>query len=64
MSISLDGPVDPEVFLPWINEVVQRDGIDILRSKGILAFPDKPKRYRLPGRAHDPGRRSATRLEA
>ncbi len=49
VSISLDGPVDPEVFLPWINEVVQRDGIDILRSKGILAFPDEPRRYVFQG---------------
>jgi G3E family GTPase len=49
VSITLDGPVEPEIFLPWINEVVQRDGPDILRSKGILAFPDEPKRYVFQG---------------
>src|SRR5208282_5147428 len=49
VSIVLDGPVDPELFLPWINEVAQRDGPDILRSKGILAFPDEPKRYVFQG---------------
>ncbi len=49
VSIVLDGAVDPELFLPWINEVVQRDGPDILRSKGILAFPDEPKRYVFQG---------------
>ena len=49
VSITIDGPVEPEIFLPWINEVVQRDGPDILRSKGILAFPDEPKRYVFQG---------------
>jgi G3E family GTPase len=49
VSIVIDGPVNPELFLPWINEVVQRDGPDILRSKGILAFPDEPKRYVFQG---------------
>ena len=49
VAITLDGPVEPDIFLPWINEVVQRDGPDILRSKGILAFPDEPKRYVFQG---------------
>ncbi len=49
VSIVIDGPVDPELFLPWINEVVQHDGPDILRSKGILAFRDEPKRYVFQG---------------
>lgn len=49
VSIEIDGEVDPEIFLPWINETVQRDGPDILRSKGILAFPDEPKRYVFQG---------------
>jgi G3E family GTPase len=49
VSIVLEGPVDPDLFLPWINEIVQRDGVDILRSKGILAFPNEPKRYVFQG---------------
>ncbi len=49
VAFHIDGPVDPDLFLPWINEVVQRDGPDILRSKGILAFPDEPKRYVFQG---------------
>jgi G3E family GTPase len=49
VAIQLDGPVDPDLFLPWINEVVQKDGPDILRSKGILAFPNEPKRYVFQG---------------
>lgn len=49
VAFKLDGPVDPDLFLPWINEVVQRDGPDILRSKGILAFPNEPRRYVFQG---------------
>jgi G3E family GTPase len=49
VSIVIDGPVDPDLFLPWINEIALRDGPDILRSKGILAFPDEPKRYVFQG---------------
>jgi len=45
MSIEIDGDVDPDRFLPWINDLVQRDGPDILRSKGILAFTGEPKRF-------------------
>ncbi|HRK24006.1 MAG TPA: GTP-binding protein [Beijerinckiaceae bacterium] len=45
ISVTIDGEVDPERFMPWINDIVQRDGPDILRSKGILAFPNEPKRF-------------------
>ena len=49
VAFHIDGPVDPDLFMPWISEVVQRDGPDILRSKGILAFPDEPRRYVFQG---------------
>ena len=49
IALVIDGPVDPKKFMPWINEVVQKDGPDILRSKGILAFPNEPKRYVFQG---------------
>jgi G3E family GTPase len=45
LSITLDGDVDPEKFLPWVNDYVQKEGLSILRSKGILAFKDEPKRF-------------------
>ncbi|MCA0425040.1 MAG: GTP-binding protein [Proteobacteria bacterium] len=45
MSVEIDGDVDPDKFMPWINDLVQRDGPDILRSKGILAFKGEPKRF-------------------
>ena len=49
MSISIDGDVDPERFMPWINDIVQREGPNILRSKGILAFKNEPKRFVFQG---------------
>jgi G3E family GTPase len=49
VSIAIDGEVDPEKFMPWINDVVQLDGINILRSKGILAFKEEPKRFVFQG---------------
>lgn len=48
VSIKL-GEVDPEKFMPWINDLTQREGPKILRSKGILAFKDEPKRFVFQG---------------
>ncbi len=45
MSVEIAGEVDPDRFMPWINDIIQRDGPDILRSKGILAFPGEPRRF-------------------
>ena len=45
----LDGEVDPDKFMPWINDIAQREGPNILRSKGILAFKDEPKRFVFQG---------------
>ncbi len=49
VSIRYDGEVDPERFLPWLNELVQKEGPDILRCKGIMAFKDEPKRFVFQG---------------
>ena len=49
VSIRHDGDVDPERFIPWLNELVQREGPDILRCKGIIAFRDEPKRFVFQG---------------
>jgi len=49
VSIRLDGDIDPNKFMPWINDLVQREGPNILRSKGILAFKDDPKRFVFQG---------------
>ncbi|MEM7300602.1 MAG: GTP-binding protein [Pseudomonadota bacterium] len=49
-SVSLRaGEVDPKRFFPWINRITQIDGRDILRLKGILAFPHEDERYVVHG---------------
>ncbi len=49
VAIQIDGDVDPAKFMPWINDLVQTEGPSILRSKGILAFKDEPKRFVFQG---------------
>ena len=49
LSIRVDGDVDPNRFMPWINELVQKEGPNILRSKGILSFKDEAKRFVFQG---------------
>ena len=49
LSIRHPGDVNPELFMPWINKIVQDMGPDILRSKGILSFPGEPKRFVFQG---------------
>ncbi|HTJ01497.1 MAG TPA: GTP-binding protein [Methylovirgula sp.] len=49
VALSIDGDVDPEKFLGWLNEYVQKEGPSILRSKGILAFKNEPKRFVFQG---------------
>ncbi len=49
LSFRIDGDVDPEKFMPWINDLTQIDGPSILRAKGILAFKDEPKRFVFQG---------------
>ncbi len=49
VAIQIDGDVDPNRFMPWINIIAQREGPKILRSKGILAFKDEPKRFVFQG---------------
>ncbi len=43
------GEVDPERFMPWISDLIQREGPNILRSKGILAFSREPRRFVFQG---------------
>ena len=49
VAIAHDGYVDPAKFMPWLNDLVQREGGKILRSKGILAFKGEPKRFVFQG---------------
>ena len=43
------GEVNPDKFMPWISELTQREGPNILRCKGIVAFPEEPKRFVFQG---------------
>jgi G3E family GTPase len=48
-AFAIEGDVDPEQFLPWLNDLTQVQGADILRCKGIIAFPNEPKRFVFQG---------------
>ncbi|MFG1462641.1 GTP-binding protein [Xanthobacter sp. DSM 24535] len=49
VSISTDKLMDPDKFFPWVQELVASEGVNILRSKGILAFKDDPDRFVFQG---------------
>ena len=49
VSFTIPGDVDPAKFMPWVNDLVQQEGANILRSKGILAFKGEPKRFVFQG---------------
>ena len=49
VSLSTDKLINPEKLLPWLNSYTQEHGPDLLRLKGIVAFPDEPKRFVLQG---------------
>ena len=49
MSFTIAGDVDPDKFMPWINDISQAQGPNILRSKGILSFKNEPRRFVFQG---------------
>ena len=49
VSVRLSGDVDPDKFLPWIYALTQREGPNILRCKGIVAFAGEPRRFVFQG---------------
>ncbi|WP_019223658.1 CobW family GTP-binding protein [Bartonella rattaustraliani] len=49
-SVSLKtGALQPEKFFPWIQQITQQQGPDILRLKGIIAFQEDDDRYVIQG---------------
>ena len=44
VALEIPGDVDPNKFIPWVNELAQTDG-----WKGILAFKDEPRRFVFQG---------------
>ncbi len=49
LSLKSDKPLDPQKFMPWLQQLVQTEGGKILRSKGILAFAGDDDRYVFQG---------------
>jgi len=45
VALSIDGDVEPELFVTWLNNYLQKEGASILRSKGIVAMRNEPKRF-------------------
>ena len=48
-SLLSDAPLDPQRFFPWIQTIAQQYGPDMLRMKGIIAFPDDDDRFVMQG---------------
>lgn len=49
VGIQLDGDVDVEKLNSWLGELLSTKGIDIFRSKGILALADQRRQYVFQG---------------
>jgi G3E family GTPase len=49
IALRTDKPLDPDKFFPWVQDLVQKEGPSILRSKGILAFKDDDQRFVFQG---------------
>jgi G3E family GTPase len=49
LSLRTDKPLDPNIFMPWLQNLMATEGQKILRSKGILAFQDDEDRYVFQG---------------
>ena len=44
-----DKPLDPDKFFPWVQDLVQTEGPNILRCKGILSFKNDDDRFVFQG---------------
>jgi len=45
VSFEVSKPVDPERFNAWMSELLASKGQDLLRTKGILAYPGEDRRF-------------------
>jgi G3E family GTPase len=45
MSFEVTKPIDPEKFNAWIGALLQEQGADLLRTKGILNYVNEPRRF-------------------
>ncbi|WGR93889.1 GTP-binding protein [Bradyrhizobium sp. ISRA435] len=49
LSLIADRPMNQATFIPWINNVAQRFGTDILRMKVIIALANDDRRFVVQG---------------
>jgi G3E family GTPase len=49
LSLQSDKPLDPDKFFPWVQNLVQTEGPNILRCKGILSFKNDDERFVFQG---------------
>ncbi|MGC1355092.1 MAG: GTP-binding protein [Xanthobacteraceae bacterium] len=49
LSLKSEKPLDPDKFFPWVQNLVQTEGPNILRCKGILSFKNDEQRFVLQG---------------
>jgi len=49
VALTLEGELDAEKFVPWLNTYIQTEGASILRSKGIVALEGEAQRYVFQG---------------
>jgi G3E family GTPase len=45
VSFEASRPIDPEKFNAWMTELLAAKGQDLLRTKGILAYPGEDRRF-------------------
>jgi G3E family GTPase len=45
VSFEVSRPIDPHRFQQWMATLLQEKGQDLLRTKGILAYPDEERRF-------------------
>ncbi|UGV25191.1 GTP-binding protein [Rhodopseudomonas boonkerdii] len=49
LSLRTDKALDPSTFMPWLQDLMAREGGKILRSKGIISFVGDDDRYVFQG---------------
>ena len=49
VSLKIEQPLDPDKFFPWVQGLVQTEGPNILRCKGILSFKGDDARFVFQG---------------
>jgi G3E family GTPase len=49
LSLKSEKPLDPDKFFPWVQNLVQTEGPNILRCKGILSFKNDDQRFVFQG---------------